>query len=255
MNLRFITFLTILLISFIALPNAHAGLLTDYSSTSAGGNLAPIEFDFGGGNINYVHFAVFQGGDPLSGESGYQTLGPPVGGELSIFGPVLDPGEAGFTSSIAVGASDYLYVYQIDSSSNAVNTSYYGIGTEIGGFDNVTSIGFTADAGVGDIFGAGSSVMSAVPFIGNFSTGAGGFAWSGTVSGVGQNSSMLFYTSPSAPRDPADWLSTTMNSGGGVNAQIVSPMASLVPEPVSSTLFIIGGATLGFRRLRRKMTK
>ncbi len=30
---------------------------------------------------------------------------------------------------------------------------------------------------------------------------------------------------------------------------------SVVPEPISSTLFIVGGATLGFRRFRKKIIK
>jgi hypothetical protein len=37
--------------------------------------------------------------------------------------------------------------------------------------------------------------------------------------------------------------------------QIVSGTATLVPEPVSSTLFLVGGATLGFRRFRKKFRK
>ena len=35
----------------------------------------------------------------------------------------------------------------------------------------------------------------------------------------------------------------------------LSGFVGVVPEPVSSTLFIIGGATLGFRRFRRKFKK
>ena len=41
------------------------------------------------------------------------------------------------------------------------------------------------------------------------------------------------------------------NPNGVLYTLAVTP--SIVPEPVSSTLFIIGGATLGFRRFRKKI--
>ena len=47
---------------------------------------------------------------------------------------------------------------------------------------------------------------------------------------------------------------TTVNMDAGSMMQTTANVA-IVPEPVSSTLFIIGGATLGFRRLRKKFTK
>jgi hypothetical protein len=42
------------------------------------------------------------------------------------------------------------------------------------------------------------------------------------------------------------YLSTTSGN------QIVSGTTALVPEPVSSTLFIVGGAALGFRQLKKR---
>lgn len=72
-----------------------------------------------------------------------------------------------------------------------------------------------------------------------------------------------------APSTTAAWenFSTTWNSGATISASIEiidlntdgtgndfaldDISMNVVPEPISSTLFLIGGATLGFRRLRK----
>ena len=43
----------------------------------------------------------------------------------------------------------------------------------------------------------------------------------------------------------------TINYNGGQLIQATT----VVPEPISSTLFIVGGATLGFRHYRKKFKK
>lgn len=49
---------------------------------------------------------------------------------------------------------------------------------------------------------------------------------------------------------PYEWDQVIFN-GSPVTAAVTG---TIVPEPVSSTLFIIGGATLGFRRLRKRVS-
>jgi hypothetical protein len=44
----------------------------------------------------------------------------------------------------------------------------------------------------------------------------------------------------------------TISYNGG---QLIAGQTTVVPEPISSTLFVVGGATLGFRRFRKKFMK
>ncbi len=59
------------------------------------------------------------------------------------------------------------------------------------------------------------------------------------------------YTGYATSQTRVLWGSGTSNDTGQGNYSSV--LFSVVPEPISATLFIVGGATLGFRRMRKKI--
>jgi hypothetical protein len=56
---------------------------------------------------------------------------------------------------------------------------------------------------------------------------------------------------------PNNAISINTESATGFNEGFMTSLtqATVVPEPIGSTLFIVGGATLGFRRFRKKFRK
>ena len=100
-------------------------------------------------------------------------------------------------------------------------------------------------------------------FIGNFN--AASFGTDATLSSPFTLAHLAFDVASPVQDGSADvWFDTTMDTkfgftvnGSGVlmgNMPINNnlPSIAVVPEPVSSALFIIGGATLGLRRFRKK---
>jgi hypothetical protein len=64
-----------------------------------------------------------------------------------------------------------------------------------------------------------------------------------------QEIDLNFFHDPLMPGQLGLWVVNIDNPDGVVYGVTAYP--SVVPEPVSSSLFIIGGATLGFRRFRK----
>jgi len=74
------------------------------------------------------------------------------------------------------------------------------------------------------------------------------------LSGNGKELSFNFYNDPYAAGATGGWWKAHINNPDGV-VHGVTYYPSVVPEPVSSTLFILGGVTLGFRRYLKNKRK
>lgn len=74
-----------------------------------------------------------------------------------------------------------------------------------------------------------------------------------TLSGTMDATSFNFLSSPAGGRGPFYSAAHVQNTGseGTGSGWIANETSTVVPEPVSSTLFIIGGAALGLKRFRK----
>ena len=68
----------------------------------------------------------------------------------------------------------------------------------------------------------------------------------------GQELELFFSSDPVHSGESASFSVDILNPDNVLYGVGYSPVPVIVPEPISSVLFLIGGATLGFRRFRKK---
>jgi hypothetical protein len=254
--------LTILSLSF---SNAEAGFLSPYEGYSV--------FGVGGCPLcdSTVSFSV------------YQNIGGTTGNWITDLGLGAAPNDLWNTTS---GTEAYVYMYQVintdplpanEASLDQYNVSYQSPGFLSGGYfyntvfatpSSATTPVDTADDGTPSAlstvnpFSSDANARDADTLVAgnmaNTAVGGGaiypGMLWTWNVGGTdgdglieaGGTSSIVFLTSNTGPT--YQWAETQSTGGFGAAGDV----PSVVPEPVSSSLFLVGAATLGFRRFRKK---
>ena len=106
--------------------------------------------------------------------------------------------------------------------------------SDIGGIAGSSVTGRTYVDGGNALFGTSTLLATLGPYT------------AGSFSGTSTN-----YFNPTDPYSLTTRATITHTSAGQVTS--LNLQAAVVPEPISSTLFIVGAATLGFRRFRKKI--
>jgi hypothetical protein len=158
----------------------------------------------------------------------------PVLGSATL--PELDLNNLSINST----GSGNLWVEFSDTGFGPLPPSYSSFITTVGGTSDDTTEFFSYVDASNTLFGTATQVGNLGPYV----AGQDNDPFSGVTSGSASPSSPFSMTSVAKITHGSDGMNTSFN----LNVVVV-------PEPLSSSLFIVGAATLGFRRFRKKFKK
>lgn len=224
---------------------AVAALGSALVSSASAGPLATTNFalndGFGPDAGRWHGSVVISGaafGDTITAEVDWAAFARPLGGGIGDFQLYLN--SQGIAQADPSAPGEVIYVYEITS----VTSASPGIDTLTVGLDAADGRGGT----IAPSFLAKAAANEQSPTAGGDNSTSMAWFFAGTELQVGDNSSLLIFTSPYAPE--FDFIQVNSGlAGPAVSPLVASPSDRLyIPEPASAALMLLCGAGLYARR-------
>lgn len=233
-NIKYIKiFLFLLVCSFIISSSVQSAHALATLRLSDGSTVIDIADGSGSDLSSTTGIVVYSGAVGNFGVNITTGITKPVVG--SAGSPQLDLNDISITTT----ESGTLTIWFSETDFSFASSSAQFI-TSVGGTSDGTTSFQTYFDNNNALFGTTSSVGS----LGAYVAGQADDPFSGVTNGIGSTDGSYSITAKATITHNASGENTSFNMN-----------VNVVPEPVSSVLFIVGGATLGFRSFRKKFRK